>query len=65
MSVPPSQPQDTMTVIAVLVIFAAVLAVAYWRTALRVVLIVAIALAVYGAIAVVYGLASVMAAHHG
>jgi hypothetical protein len=43
----------------------AILAVAYWRTALRVVVIVAIALAVYGAISVVYGLASVVTAHHG
>jgi len=60
-----SQPQDTLTVIAVLAMVSAVFAVAYWRTVLRVVLIVAIALSVYGAISVVYGLASVMAAHHG
>jgi hypothetical protein len=58
-----SQPQDTLTVIAVLVMIASALTVAHWRTALRVVLIVAIALAAYGAIAVIYGLASVM--HHG
>ena len=60
-----SQPQDTLTVIAVLAVIFAILAVAYWRTALRVILIVAIALAVYGAISVIYGLASVMAARHG
>ena len=60
-----SQPQDTLTVIAILAVISAILAVAYWRTALRVILIVAIALAVYGAISVIYGLASVMTAHHG
>ena len=37
----------------------------YWRTVLKVALIVAIALTVYGAITVIYGLASVMAAHYG
>jgi hypothetical protein len=37
----------------------------YRRTVLKVALIVAIALTVYGAITVIYGLASVMAAHHG
>jgi hypothetical protein len=60
-----SQPQDILTVIAVLVMISAVLAVKYWRTVLRVVLIVAIALAAYGAIAIAYGVASMMAAHHG
>jgi len=60
-----SQPQDTLTVIAVLVTICAVLVVGYWRTVLRVILAVAIALAIYGAISVVCALASVMAAHHG
>jgi len=58
-----SHPQDTLTAIAVVAMIVAVLAVAYWRTALRVILIVAIALAVYGAITVIYGLASMMGGH--
>ncbi|HUN37840.1 MAG TPA: hypothetical protein VMU95_38105 [Trebonia sp.] len=60
-----SHSQDTLTAIAVLAMVAAVVAVAYWRTVLRVILIAAIALAVYGAITVLYGLASVMGSHHG
>jgi hypothetical protein len=64
MAVPPSHAQDTLTVIAVMIGIAACLSVAYWRTALRVVLVVAVALAVYGAIAVIYGVASLMSARH-
>ena len=56
---------DTLTIIAVLVLVAAVLAVTHWQTVLRAVFVVAIALAVYGAIAVIYGLVLVLTAHHG
>jgi hypothetical protein len=60
-----SQPQDTLTVIAVLVMISSVFAVTHWRTVLRVILVMIVALAAYGAITIIYGLTSVMAAHHG
>ena len=61
MPVPPSNPQDTQAAIAVLIAIIACLCVAYWRTALRMILIVVIALAVYGAIVGIDGLTSLMA----
>ena len=64
MSVPPSQPHDTVTAIAVLIIIASTLCVFYWRTALRVILVVAIALALTGAVAVIHDLASLLTTLH-
>jgi hypothetical protein len=46
------------------VILAACFCAVYWRTALRVILIAAIALAVYGAIIGIDGLSSLLSAHH-
>jgi hypothetical protein len=60
-----SSPHDTLTVIPVLVVIAACLCVIYWRTALRVIVIFAIVLALTGTMVIIYGLASLMAAHHG
>ena len=48
--------QDTVAAVAVLVTIGATLCVAYWRMALRVLLIAAIAVAVSGVVAVIYGL---------
>jgi hypothetical protein len=62
MPVPPSNPQDTQAAIAVLI--AACLCVIYWRMALRVILIVVIALAIYGAVIGIHGVTSLMAQHH-
>jgi hypothetical protein len=64
MPVPPNNPQDTQAAIAVLIAITACLCVAYWRTALRMILIVVIALAVYGAVAGIDGVTSLMAQHH-
>jgi uncharacterized membrane protein YdbT with pleckstrin-like domain len=64
MPVPPSNPQDTQAAIAVLIAIAACLCVAYWRMALRVILVVLIALAIYGAVTGIEGVTSFMASHH-
>jgi len=64
MPVPPSNPQDTQAAVAVLVAIAAGCCVAYWRTALRVILIMIVILAVYGAVIGIHGVSSLMAAHH-
>jgi hypothetical protein len=64
MPVPPSNPQDTQAAIAVLIAFAACFCVAYWRTALRVFLVILIAVAIYGAVAGIEGVTSVIASHH-
>lgn len=63
MSVPPSHAQDTLTVIAIVIGIVACLSVAYWRTVLRVVLVAGVAFAVYGVVAVIYGLVTLMSAH--
>jgi hypothetical protein len=65
MPVPPSNPQDTNTAIAVLIsIAAAYFCVAYWRTALRLILVIVIALTVYGVVVGLHGVTSLMVAHH-
>jgi hypothetical protein len=51
MPVPPTNPQDTHSAITVLIAIAACLCIAYWRIALRVILIVLLALVIYGAVA--------------
>jgi hypothetical protein len=63
MSVPPSNPQDTQAVIAVLLVITACLCVVYWRTALRVIVIGAIALAIYGTVVGVDAMTSLLASH--
>jgi hypothetical protein len=55
MPVPSNQPQDTQTIMVV-VIFLACLCVVYWRTALRVIAVALVALAIYGAITGLHGL---------
>jgi hypothetical protein len=50
MPAPPPQPQDNQAIFVV-VLFIASLCVIYWRTALRLIAIVLVALAVYGIIA--------------
>jgi hypothetical protein len=55
MPIPSNQPQDTQTIMVV-VIFLACLCVVYWRTALRVIVVALVALAIYGAITGLHGL---------
>ena len=64
MPVPPSNPQDTQAAIAVVIAVAACLGVVYWRTAIRVILIVVIALVVFGAVVGIDGVTSLLAPHH-
>jgi hypothetical protein len=64
MSVPPSNPQDVLPAVAVIVTIAAYLCITHLRTTLRVILAVVVALAVVGAIVGVDGVMSWMAAHH-
>jgi len=55
MPAPPPQPQDNEAIL-VIVLFLACFCVVYWRTVLRVIAIVFVALAVYGIIAGLQGL---------
>lgn len=55
MPVTSNQPQDTQTILVV-IIFLACLCVVYWRTALRVIVVALVALAIYGAITGLHGL---------
>jgi fructose-specific phosphotransferase system IIC component len=64
MSAPPTDPQNTQAAILILTVIASGLCVFYWRTALRVILILVLALIVYGTIAGLHGL-SVLTTHHG
>jgi hypothetical protein len=64
MPVPPANSQDTQAAVAVLAIIAAGFFVVYWRTALRVMLVVVLALVVYGAVVGIHGVSSLMTAHH-
>lgn len=64
MPVPPTNSQDSQAAIAVLAVIAAGFCVAYWRIALRVILVAVLAFAVYGAVVGIHGVASLMAAHH-
>jgi hypothetical protein len=52
-----------LTVIAVMIGVVACVSVAYWRTVLRVIIVAGIAFAVYGAVAVVYGLVTLISMH--
>jgi len=62
MPVPSSNPQTIQTALVVLI--AAYLCVAYWRTTLRLIIIVVIALSILGAIVGIDGVTSLMGAHH-
>ena len=64
MPIPPANSQDTQAAVAVLAIITAGFCVAYWRTALRAILVVVLALAVYGAVAGIHGMSSLMTAYH-
>jgi hypothetical protein len=64
MPVPPSNPQETQAAVAVLILITACLCAVYWRTALRVILIAVIALAVYGTVVGVDGVSALVHAHH-
>jgi hypothetical protein len=55
MHIQPSQPQDNQAII-VIVLITASLCVAYWRVALRMIVIIFIALAVLGVIAGLHSL---------
>jgi hypothetical protein len=50
MHVPPNNANGTAAAIAVLIAIAAWIGMRYWRTALRVIVVVLIALAVYGVV---------------
>jgi len=64
MPVPTSNPEDTQAAIAVLIAISACLCVAYWRTALKVVLVILLALTIYGTVVGIEGATSLMVAHH-
>jgi hypothetical protein len=59
-----SSQQDTAAAIALLAAFAVCLCAVYWRTALKVILIAALALVVYGTVVGIDTVISVLAAHH-
>ncbi len=63
MSVPPSSPQDTQAVVAVLVAIAVGWSVIHWRAALKVILIVVVALVVYGTVTGFHDVSSLLATH--
>lgn len=64
MPVPTSNPQDTQTAIVVLIAIASCFCVAYWRVALRVILVILLAVTIYGAVVGIDGATSLMATHH-
>jgi hypothetical protein len=64
MPVLPSNPQGAQTAVSILIAVAAYLFVAHWRVVLRVIFVVVIALAVYGAVAGVEGSTPLIAPHH-
>ncbi len=64
MSVSSSTPQDTQAAIAVVVVLLAGWSVVYWRTALKVALIVVLALVAYAVIIGFHEASSLLATHH-
>jgi hypothetical protein len=64
MPVPPTNAHDTQAVVAVMIIIAACICAVYWRTALRVMLILTIALAVYGSVVGIDAVTALISAHH-
>jgi hypothetical protein len=65
MPVPTSTVQDSQAAIAAIIAFTACLCVAYWRTMLRAILVILVALVIVGLIVGYEGLTSLMASHHG
>jgi hypothetical protein len=63
MSVPPSTPQDTQAAIAVIIIIVAAWSVFYWRTAVRVAIVVLLVLVFYGVVTGMHGVASALTHH--
>jgi hypothetical protein len=59
----PTNPQTTQAAIAVLTVIAAGLCVAHWRRVLQVIVVVVIALALFGAVEGL-GMTTLMAQHH-
>ncbi len=64
MSVPPTTPQDAHAAIAVLLVIAAALCVFYWRMALKIIVIVAIILIIYGTVTGFDDVKSLLTLHH-
>jgi len=64
MPVPPTNPQDTQAVIVVFVAIAAGFCVVHWRIALRAIIILVLAFAIYGAVVGIHGVSSLVTAHH-
>ncbi len=64
MPLPPSNPQDTQAAIAAAVVVIAAWAVFYWRTALKVAVLVILAVIAYGVTAGFLDALSLLATHH-
>ena len=64
MPLSPSNPQDTQALISVAVVVIAAWAVFYWRTALKVAIIVILVVVAYGVIAGVLDATSLLATRH-
>ncbi|HET9081223.1 MAG TPA: hypothetical protein VFO01_12005 [Trebonia sp.] len=64
MPVPPASPQDTQAAVAVVAAVIFGWCVIYWRTALKVALIVILILVVYGVAAGLHGASALLATHH-
>jgi hypothetical protein len=64
MPVPPANPQDTQAAIAVVVAIVIGWCVIYWRTALKVALVVMLILLAYGMAVGLHGASALLATHH-
>lgn len=64
MPLPPTTPQDTQAAIAVLVVIVAAWSVTYWRTALKVILIVVLILIVFGVVIGFHSASVLLATQH-
>jgi hypothetical protein len=64
MPAPSNNPQDTAVAIALFIAFAACLCAVYWRTTLKVLMIAALAFAVFSAAFCIDTVISALAAHH-
>jgi hypothetical protein len=64
MPLPPTTPQDTQAAITVLLAIGVAWAVTYWRTALKVILIVVLILAIYGVVLGFHSASALLAIHH-
>lgn len=64
MPLPPSTPQDTQAAIVVLTAIVACWSVIYWRTALKVAIIVVLILVVYGIAVGIHEASALLATHH-